>query len=1183
MSSPTSPDSKVPPTDSFADPLADTLSSAAPSQVRMEPPVTRGVSQLGPGELFAGRYRIEGLLGKGGFGIVYRALDEGPLQRWVALKILQQNPVIEPERAALVCQQFILEARLAASLSHPNIVTVFEVGTYEGHLYFTQELIAGRDLHAHQKDVGHFTVEQVLSIISDIGAALSHAHGMGILHQDIKPSNILRGYNGKIKLTDFGLARAMGVDGTLGSTSGTPGYMSPEQIREEAIDARSDQFALGCVAYELLSGHRPFEAPSLSEVFRKTLRDTPPPLSSLRGDVPGAVVAAIERAMQKDPAARFDTVQDFVTGLVYSGSLLGIDPLGTSGMERLLPTYLEATREAHRFVPIVGGQNRIKLDLALEQIYVPLRARLHRVLGEEDPSWSFHHQSAKSVTPMRRRPGRRKGLESELQDDCFFEADIAVEQAFATAIEYELRGCIILGDPGSGKTTLLKRLLVQCVDLGSVPLGLPPDVVPIMLPLRYLRDLTKGLDSFIQDQLEVNPNLPLSPGFGRRLLERGRLLFLLDGLDEVASATDRIRVRGWIEQAMKDRPDCYFAVTSRYTGYHGEARFASSRFLELHVKPFDDEQAKRFVLQWHLTVERHLKGRTRQSQVSAEADSVGLWTRLDQLTHGANYAAGRRLREMMGNPLLLTILCFVHQMEGDLPRDRALLYEACIKVLLEHWPLMRTRRFAGQETHALPWEGRLARRLLQPVAWWLHQQEERTRASANDLVPLLEVGLYRLRQEPGDARRFLEAIRDQSGLLVGWDVDSFGFMHLSFQEYLAALHVRHELLNHNHAPLQELVLRFGESWWRETTLLLMALEDPPLLEPFMNLLVDSPAFSRHTELVLQCIDEASEGSATPFLRVLGPDSRSTSATQFTALQALKALKNLHDPRIVEACQRLKHSSHARVQALALELLAARGIRASSLKAGDVWVHWATGLEFVYVPAGSFQMGGNERDEEQPLHKVTFARGFWMGKYPVTNNQYGRFLAANPTHREPEYWKDSQFNGAEQPVVGVSWSDALAYCRWADGLLLTEGEPPPEDAAVMVLPSEAEWEYAARGLQNWEYPWGNQPPTAELANFDRKAGRTTPVWQYPKGASWVGAQDLSGNVWEWCADPWHENYMGAPNDGGVWGTGGHDELRVVRGGGWFSDAYWLRSAYRGGVRNKGLYRGFRVAAVPRRAP
>ncbi len=761
----------------------------------------------------------------------------------------------------------------------------------------------------------------------------------------------------------------------------------------------------------------------------------------------------------------------------------------------------------------------------------------------------------------------------QLEEPGTGQGDVDLEQVFAGARERNKRGVVILGDPGSGKTTLLKLLLVRTVLKGSASIGLPDGVVPVMLALRDLEGTDLSLDAFFQRTLEENKHLGVTAGFAEALRTSRSVLYLLDGLDEVPDIAQRAKVSRWIQQALESYDDAWFVVSSRYAGYQGDARL-DDRFLEFRVRPLEAVEAQDLVKRFYTIVERNRLGDTGSAQTSADESSSHLWRLLESEQHRT-----RRMRELQTNPLLLTILCLVHQRYNTLPEERWRLYEQCVDTLLWHW-----RKAVGLE---LPFRLEDARRLLLPLAYWLHQEDERRQATAKQVVgalaePLGELGVTGERMEA-----FLQAIRDRSGLLVGWSADSYGFIHLAFQEYLTAVQLR--ILSHGRPEaFDEVAAHFGESWWTEVILLLVSLPEPPMFEPFMRRLVRGDRFAKreYRQLLLDCVADASVKSPLPFLEVVTGEKRGVEA-HLAALQAIRNMGDEHKRRVIETCRRIvQQSPHRTVRDLAREILAHRGVApAAELEVGAVWVHEPTGLEFVYVPPGSFRMGSKKGDPDgRSVHKVTFARGFWIGKYLVTNAQYGRFLKAK-SHREPRVWKDSRWNAPEQPVVDVDWDDAFTYCRWASDVLLDGRAFPPGGAAGIGLPPEAEWEYAARGPEGRAYPWGDSTPTPGLANFDQNVGRTTPVGQYPEGASWVGALDMAGNVLEWCADHWHDDYEGAPDDGGVLTTDDKNARRVVRGGSWGSGAVGVRSATRlwwhVGVRNLNL--GFRVllAAPPGR--
>ncbi len=268
------------------------------------------------------------------------------------------------------------------------------------------------------------------------------------------------------------------------------------------------------------------------------------------------------------------------------------------------------------------------------------------------------------------------------------------------------------------------------------------------------------------------------------------------------------------------------------------------------------------------------------------------------------------------------------------------------------------------------------------------------------------------------------------------------------------------------------------------------------------------------------------------------------------------------------------------------------------RAADEIIENTTEEIFLHVPAGEFTMGTDEDlftpeqveiikkqgwdwwlDAARPPFRAEISE-FWLAKTPVTNRQYALFLAEAGDDHEPSEWRNSRFNGPEHPVVGVSWLQATAYCEW-----LTRRNR--ERDLTFSLPTEAQWEYAARGTESRRYPWGDLPePAEELARFgkDRESGSPLPVGSFPKGAGPFGHLDLAGTVWEWCADLWDPSYEGR-EDGSLDPIGDQDEsLRPLRGGGWDGPASVLRSAFRNGDRPGNRYDnfGFRVSCAPSRS-
>jgi serine/threonine-protein kinase len=289
-----------------------------------------GAADLVPGTVVAG-YRIQGELGRGGMGVVYRA-EHLHLGRPVALKILQ------PGLAGDFRERFVRESRLAASLSHPNIVTVYDAGEADGVLWIAMELVGGTDLRKRLVDEGRRDPEEVVRIAEQVASALDTAHAGGLVHRDVKPANILLD-RGHAWLTDFGLTKRLESRSDLTGKNdivGTPDYLAPEQIEGATPDGRVDQYALACVVHHALTGTPPFERDSDIAVLQAHLGDPPPRVSEVRSELSEAVDEMLVRAMAKEPGERFPTAGDFVASLakalgVAAGNVAESEPAASRG------------------------------------------------------------------------------------------------------------------------------------------------------------------------------------------------------------------------------------------------------------------------------------------------------------------------------------------------------------------------------------------------------------------------------------------------------------------------------------------------------------------------------------------------------------------------------------------------------------------------------------------------------------------------------------------------------------------------------------------------------------------------------------------------------------------------------------------------------------------------------------
>jgi DNA-binding beta-propeller fold protein YncE len=283
------------------------------SGVDSPPSGTHQEGAFAPGTTFAG-YRIDALVGRGGMGVVYRAMDLS-LERPVALKLIAPE-LVEDERFRA---RFLREPRLAASLDHPNVIPIYEAGEHDGQLYLAMRFVGGRDLKRVLESADGMPPKRALEVVAQVAEALDAAHGRALVHLDVKPANVLIDDSGHAYLTDFGITKQLG--GTSSDTvraAGTLDYLAPEQIRGDPVDGRTDCYALACVLYECLAGAPPFRRATEAETLWAHMHEEP---ASVQGHA--ALDGVLRKALSKDPGARYLTCEAFVRD---ARAALGLDP-----------------------------------------------------------------------------------------------------------------------------------------------------------------------------------------------------------------------------------------------------------------------------------------------------------------------------------------------------------------------------------------------------------------------------------------------------------------------------------------------------------------------------------------------------------------------------------------------------------------------------------------------------------------------------------------------------------------------------------------------------------------------------------------------------------------------------------------------------------------------------------------
>ena len=285
----------------------------------VEPEELEGIPK--PGEVLAGKYEVEGVLGAGGMGVVLAARHIGLGQRVAVKFLLPEVAKRQPEAV----ERFLREARAATQLKSEHVARVMDVATAEGGAaYLVMEYLEGHDLGRVLRDEGRLPVASVVDYVLQAAEALAEAHGRGIVHRDLKPANLFltRGVDGSplVKVLDFGISKAT-TGGERGITRtdavmGSPGYMSPEQIRSaKHVDQRADVWGLGIVLYELVSGYPPFDGDNIATLSAQIVIETPKPIETLRPEVPKALADAIVKCLEKEPAKRFSNMADLAVAL----------------------------------------------------------------------------------------------------------------------------------------------------------------------------------------------------------------------------------------------------------------------------------------------------------------------------------------------------------------------------------------------------------------------------------------------------------------------------------------------------------------------------------------------------------------------------------------------------------------------------------------------------------------------------------------------------------------------------------------------------------------------------------------------------------------------------------------------------------------------------------------------------
>ena len=742
-----------------------------------------------------------------------------------------------------------------------------------------------------------------------------------------------------------------------------------------------------------------------------------------------------------------------------------------------------------------------------------------------------------------------------------------------------------MGEPGSGKTTAARQLFWLLASRFRAP-GLPEDCIPVWLAFRDMEGKKfASLEKFLGREAGAAAGAKKA---GKALLECGRpLLWILDGFDEIPSRQLQGKVAKSIRKLKENRRDDRFLVTSRYLGGKETVKLGLASLAGFQLRPLDDDAQGEFIVNY--------------LEHGGVADVEGAAKELGGIIRGKERHSTEE-RRMARNPMLLSLICFLFAedvraeaadpaasekaKEKNLPGDWDELHEKFLEEFLNRG----LERLAGEESAYGTWDPNddltvpVATGILESVAWWMQGREDRvsqpvrlfppkepapgdaSKCIADEVKKALgDLGEDYQAAVPASPEKFLQLMREHIGLMCwrGEKPGNMGFLHLNIQDSLAA----------NYAVRRgkdaELAQMFNEKPEDQREVVRLAVKRSGGKGNFRSGLFErllrGSLDGTDDVFMGRLVEMVGEETVPAFVEAIKGEEdgwRQARLLAFVRKHWTKDLqKTMEDLKLVEQEETRWHT---------LE------IQAEPPEEGDVWVEETTGICFLRVKKGKFTMGSgddeNDAFEREKPHEVEITQDYWLGKYPVTNGEYVRYLearqAAGAEIDYPRYWNDPRFNGVNQPVVGVSWEEAVEFCRW-----LRE-----QCGKAIWLPTEAEWEYGCRGGSKGKHCCGDSKKKLKKYSwFVENAGDNTHVVGVKRPNVW-GFYDMHGNALEWCWD-WNGEYGSGPEKDPSGPESGLS--RVARGGCWFDDARYCRSAdrnwYAPDTRSDDL--GFRVVLSP----
>ncbi len=1043
------------------------------------------------------RYIFEERLGQGGNGEVWRVrltLADGKQIERAAIKLLKPEVTARPERI----ERFKKEISVAYRLRHPHIIRTTHWLELGAQFCAVMDYVEGQTLRQHITGRA-FSVPETVEYLGQIASALDYAASKhGVVHRDVKPENILV-QDGTLYLGDFGLAVSPDENESItasGELVGTKKYMAPEQWDNRPTSPQTDLYALGIIAWEMLTGSYPYDSASHARLMTQHL-NTPLPAHPA---LPDEVLRVLRRATAKATSDRYLTATAFISDLRH----WQLDP---ANLETKIRKYLDSLRA------------RVRGELH-EQLFVNLEGDARQIAPVLRPTASDAYSD-----PYLDALVRDFGVEL----DADHHEPESMEASYVPNILDRLltsERVVLVGEPGAGKSFLLRRLVMLYITQAG-------GSVPVFVPLNAF----KGVDSagqpqtfvaYIQAQLDDG----LRP-YADRLLREGRLVLICDALNEMPrQAADGRNLVSEVRDLLATVPR--FVVSCRVRDYQKD--LDDLKLERIEVRDMDLPAIRGFIEKYLRAEapafwERIGGGDLLQAfweKVKEEGEPERFW----QLEAGApSYTSvesdrawramwqGARLIPLARNPYLAQVICRLHSKQR-IPDNRAELYQAFVDDLIGREQAQAERR--GQD-----FPERAA------LETFLTALAEQMQGQATTVLKQASIT---------DPHGYLQTALDCT--LLTLEGDDVRFTHQLLQEYFAARTLAEQMARGDDPrPL------LGAAWWNLATWR----ETAFMLAEFTH---DAPAVARwlgpaSPELALETLQRAASENI--------PLDEATRQVLIAAALERRA----------EADLRGRAAAYRVLGYFNADDRPHIGLGADGLPDVD-WMTIPDDGEWVYQ---------NDKHPGLPT--------FQMSRYPITYRQFQAFiddpdgwpddrwwegLAASAEHRSTA--GNQAFKYGNHPRERVSWYDAMAFCRWWSWRLGGGYDLTKVGEWAVRLPTEYEWEKAARGRKGLIYPYGNEFDAGKGNTSETGIKQTSAVGLFPAGRSPYGVEEMSGNVWEWCLSDRANPQLRAEDE-----DVRTSASRTLRGGSWYGYQSYARAAYR--LSRDPDYRvygiGFRVVA------